>query len=159
MWELKSLEHYAALPAEQRIDDMKHWMLEEISNLKALLRSVAGVLPEIDSESWEALSAMFDDLPLIMSDLEDHSVANFIVKYRLEHDIKTVDHQTECMILNQREMGPIITDLISCGVDGSNYEDVKNYQRYMDSLIQICTILGFEEELKDLKAWRLNLIM
>lgn len=153
MWKLKSLDHYTALPAEQRIDEMKHWMLEEISNLKALLRSIGGILSEVEPEIEKALSVKFDELPVVMSELEDNSAANFVVKYRMEHNITTVDYQTECMILNQRDMGQINSDFIRL-TEGNDYQEAKELQKYMDSMVQICTILGFEEELNDLLAWR-----
>lgn len=160
MLNLKTIEQYKVLPVDQRINELKKWMEKEINSIKTILRSTVLVLPDGDTETGEALTLGFEELPLVINDYSPESAAAFIIKYRIEHNIEVVEDEED--ILNLKEMGKIVAKEIHKAQSGrsaqlSGINTTLDMQQYMDSLRQICTILGFEEELDDLNAWRPNL--
>lgn len=144
-------DQYKALPLEGRVEEMKKWIEDCFVNHRSIIRSIAGTLPEMHNDIAEVINAPFKDLPKLINNYEEDSVAHIILKHRLEKNIVTCDNS----ILDLDAVGECIRDvyLNYCDSEDDN-NTIRNLASSNDDLQTLCRIFGFEALQKSLKAWQ-----
>ncbi len=147
--ELKPGE-YKKMSLEQRVGEFKKWVEDQVLNMKAIVRSVAGTIPEANTEIEEVIISDFKYLPKLINNYEEDSAAYALLKYRLENNIVNCDDS----ILDTDTFGAITIN--ECGYCDSE-EDIQTLdaQRNLaDELLTLCRIFELKDLETTIKAWR-----
>lgn len=144
-------EKYKKMSAEAQREDFKKWVADALDNKQAIIRSIAGTMIEQNFEIDNALATPFNELALLINEYTEGTSPHFIVKYRLENNLKECDDS----LLDTDDYGKhscrIIVGLFDDFGDDIN---VSKERDAFDDLIQFCKIFCFEDLLKSLEAWR-----
>jgi hypothetical protein len=146
---------YKKMSAEAQREDFKKWVADALDNKRAIIRSIAGTMIEQDFEIDNALATPFDELALLINEYTEGTTPHFIVKYRLENNLKECDDS----LLDTDDYGKHSCKIIVGLDDDEDNEDdtsinVRKERDAFDDLIQFCKIFCFEDLLKSLEAWR-----
>jgi hypothetical protein len=142
-------EQYMSMTNEEQINELKKWIEDALDNHRAIIRSIAGTMTEIDEDIAEALEASFKDLATLLNSYDEDSAAYAILKYRLDHNVEDCDD----LILDTDELGRIICRISLDCTSEEDGQDLKDIRAYNDNLQTFCRIFGFEALLKSLQAW------
>jgi hypothetical protein len=149
MYQNLGTEAYEQMTLEQRIDEMRKWVEDQVSNYKAILRAIAGTIPESDPDIDTVITVDLRDLPPMINDFDGNSTAHAILKYRLENSIETCDS----FILDSDIIGHITAEICS-ECDEEDNISITQQRNFADELLIICGIFGFKDLASSISAWR-----
>ena len=143
-------DEYKKLSLEQRVGELKKWLEDQILNMKAIIRSVAGTIPEANTEIEEVILSDFRYLPKMINDYDDDSAAYALLKYRLENNIVNCGDT----VLDTDMFGAI--SVKECGYCDSeeNIQTLDAQRNLADELITLCRMFQFKDLETTLHAWR-----
>jgi hypothetical protein len=149
MYKEKTPEQYKALSLEQRATQLQRWLEDQLDNHQSVIRSIAGTTPESDPNIDNVLGADFKELPTMINDYEEGSIAKFLLKHRLQNNL------TECndSLLDLDDAGRISVKLLHEGDSEENIDIIRAHKTFAYDMIVICKIFGFEGLQKSFEAW------
>jgi hypothetical protein len=143
-------EQYMSMTNEEQINELKKWIEDTLDNQRAIIRTIAGTILEMDEDVTEVIEAPFKDLATLLNNYDEDSAAYAILKYRLDHNVEDCDD----LILDTDELGRVICRIALDCESEEEGQDLKDIRAYNDTLQTFCRIFGFEALLKSLRAWR-----
>lgn len=150
MYEILDNKEYDTMPPEDKIGELRKWMIEQLDNHKAVLRSIAGTIPEADPDLETVLCVDLRELPTMMNDYDEDSAAYAVLKYRMENAIDDCNDS----ILDSDVIGRIVMGILP---DCDSEEDVRTmlaHRSFADDMITICSIFCFDDLRESFAIWR-----
>lgn len=151
MYEVLKQKAYKKMTADGQIAEFKKWLEDQFNETRAILRSVAGTMPESDPDIDTVISADLRELPKLINDYDEESAAYAILKYRLE---KGIDNCGDSIL--DSDMFGLITSKF-CADIGDGEDDcitIEQQRNLIDELRVLCIIFGFDSIRESLTLWR-----
>jgi hypothetical protein len=149
MYEELTQEQYSKLSLQQRVDELKKWIENELENFQNYIRNFSSSGME-NEDIEDIIATPLDELPPLINTYPEDSAQHFLVKYRLAHNIEDCEES----ILDATEYGKLCCKLAH---EAAEDESKARYLNYLDEGIHdsivICNMFGFEDLRKNLKAW------
>lgn len=150
MYKLLDPSEYGTMTSEKRVAELRLWLTDQLDNHRAVLRSIAGTMPEADPDLKTVMCVDLKDLPTMMNDYEEDSAAYAVLKYRMENAIDICDDS----ILDSDMIGKIVMSIVP---DCDSEEDVRTlmaHRSFADDMITICSIFCFDDLRESFTTWR-----
>lgn len=150
MYKVLDPSEYGIMTLEKRIAELRVWLTDQLDNHMAVLRSIAGIIPEADEDLDTVLSVDLKELPVMMNDFDEYSTAYAVLKYRLENSVDVCDDN----ILDCDMIGKLVTGILP---DINSEEDLRTvlaHRSFADDMITICQIFCFDDLKRRFTIWR-----
>lgn len=153
MYKILKPEQYKKLSYEKKVEELRKYLNEQLDGVRSCVISIAGCTPEINDDIGEVLSVSFEELPTLVANYQQDSVAQAILKYRLENQIKGPCNDD---LLYLDAFGEIIAK--ECEALGESQEDTDYISEIRDQIDEqyfvLCDIFGLEDLKKSFSTWR-----
>jgi hypothetical protein len=154
--DLKKIEQYSCMTAARQREEIKKWIGSELDDARANLQSLVGLNPEDDSEVETALCTPLNELPTLINQYDEDSMAHKVIKKRLADSIP----EDDIYVLIDGEWGAermqesIQTRLSKEGFYNNRDSDTLHANYYhITNLMELATILGDEDLYKKVATW------
>jgi hypothetical protein len=142
-------ESYKKMFPKDQIAELKKWLEDQLNEHRAILRSVAGAIPECDPDLDTVLSVDMRDLPKMINDYEEDSLAHAILKYRIANKVEICDDS----ILDSDMVGEIVVKICECCDSEEDMRTLQNQRSVADSMVTLCRIFCFKDLEKSFLTW------
>lgn len=150
MYKVLDPSEYGIMTAFERSTELRAWLIHQLDNHRAVLRSVAGIMPECDEDLDTVMSVDLIELPKMINDYDDGSTAYAVLKYRMENSIDVCDDS----ILDSDMIGKLVMEILP---DCDSEEDVRTilaHRSFAEDMITICQIFCFDDLKGSFTIWR-----
>lgn len=150
MYKLLDPSEYGTMTSEKRVAELRLWLTDQLDNHRAVLRSIAGTMPEADPDLKTVMCVDLKDLPTMMNDYEEDSAAYAVLKYRLENVIDNCDDS----ILDTELIGKIVMEILPYCDGEEDTRTLLAHRSFAEDMITICKIFCFDDLEKDFTFWQ-----
>lgn len=149
MYKILDPEHYTSLSPESRLQELQLWLEGQLENHRAVLRSVAGTIPEIDMDIEEVMNAEFNELGQLINNYQEGSAARAILAYRIQNNIQDYDEN----VLDIEAVAKVTTELCRDCDSEEDQRTVTAHRSFAEDMAEICRILCFKDLEKAFTLW------
>ena len=150
MYKVLDRKEYGTMTAEDKISELRKWVTEQLDNHKAVLRSITGIIPVANKDFNTVISVDLRDLPTMMNDFDEDSVAYAVLKYRIENAIDDCDD----IILDSDAIGRIVMGILPNCDSEEDIRTILAHRSFSDDMITLCSIFCFDDLRESFTIWR-----